>query len=259
MFFIENQIVQKFFWPILDASDFCYKKLLGLKNIPPASLRSKVNGNLSIKSFIKQGKQSTDDLKNALSSINKNLTDFDNILDFGCGCGRTILYLDQIEIKKITATDIDQSAIKWLKKNIPSLNVSTNYTAPPLNCGDNNFDLIFVFSVFTHLSTDLENSWLTELKRVLDFNGILIITIQGEKAYQALSKKEQAVVKEKGRLELYDPYWLHFYGKWYKGTIHEKNNFIKKLEKYFTVVKYLPNSLCNNQDIIILQKTSNDF
>jgi ubiquinone/menaquinone biosynthesis C-methylase UbiE len=52
----------------------------------------------------------------------------------------------------------------------------TSTTFPHLPFEDNSFDLIYAGSVFTHIS-DLEDTWLMELRRITRPRGYLYITI----------------------------------------------------------------------------------
>ena len=249
-----NQEVQNIFWPLIDVADFIYKKIRGVKNIPRASLRFKANGNLRIESFIAQGQRSANDLENVLKSINHRLTDFNYVLDFGCGAGRTLIALTNKGIKHLSATDLDQSAIRWAAKNIPDVDFKINNVLPPLAYADNTFDLIYAFSVFTHLPEPMENPWLLELERVLKPDGILIISTHGERVAQQLSADNQKNLEQTGRLSLEDNIWKHFFGAWYKNTIHQPTYIRHQCSKYFKIINYLPNCLCDYQDLMVLKK-----
>lgn len=252
-----NDKIKKIFWRCVGFVDQINSKLAHSKGIPPAILRFKANGSILKTSFVKQGIQTCDDLKNALQSVGKDLQSFGNILDFGCGGGRTIIHLEKTN-GKIYGTDNDQSAIEWTKKNITKATFDTNTTYPPLKYPQNTFDLIYAFSVFTHLPHDLENQWLLELKRILCHDGILLISIQGPEVYKKLNHNQQQQINQLGRLELVDGDWRYFFGDWYKNTFHQKEYTLKKFGEHFTVLNYLPRGLCHYQDIIILQK-STDF
>src|SRR5262249_14848680 len=50
----------------------------------------------------------------------------------------------------------------------------------PLRYRDASFDLVYAFSVFTHLPESLQLAWMGELRRVLRPGGYLLISLHGE-------------------------------------------------------------------------------
>jgi SAM-dependent methyltransferase len=100
-------------------------------------------------------------------------------LDFGCGVGR-ILRPALIEDPgcELWGCDIDQPSIDWLGAECPELSLRRNGAWPPLDVPSGHFDLIWAFSVFTHL-TDAWSAWMLELHRLLKPGGILVATVFG--------------------------------------------------------------------------------
>ena len=56
------------------------------------------------------------------------------------------------------------------------LKAFVNRDVPPLDVADDTYDLVYAFSVFTHL-TDSWSAWLLELHRVLKPGGLFVVTI----------------------------------------------------------------------------------
>jgi len=109
-------------------------------------------------------------LSNILDNITKNKKI--KILDFGCGPGSTINVL-----KKFGTTygiDIEPRAIKYCRekgiKNV--LLVKQNKKLPFKNA---TFDLIACLDVLEHIKND--SSTLNEFSRILNNNGVVIITV----------------------------------------------------------------------------------
>ncbi len=101
-------------------------------------------------------------------------------LDFGCGVGRILLPAAEDEpLAEFWGCDIDAPSIAWLEQHhSPPLHVLRNGERPPLALPDAHFDLIWAFSVFTHL-TDAWSAWLIELHRLLKDDGVLVVTVFG--------------------------------------------------------------------------------
>jgi SAM-dependent methyltransferase len=106
------------------------------------------------------------------------------VLDFGCGAGRTLRqFLPEAERGEFHGCDIDGPSIAWLAQHLsPPLHVFRNGEAPPLPRGDEAFDLVYAFSVFTHL-TEHWASWLLELHRVLKPGGLVFATFLSEQLW----------------------------------------------------------------------------
>lgn len=102
------------------------------------------------------------------------------VLDFGCGVGRILRHAVSEEPEaEYWGCDIDGPSVEWLQQNLsPPAQFFRTDAWPPLPQAGSSFDLIYAFSVFTHL-VDEWSAWLLELRRVLKDDGILIVTVFG--------------------------------------------------------------------------------
>src|SRR5262245_32192003 len=75
--------------------------------LPPEDLRSRVAGTPSAEHFDTSGRQSVDDLGNALAAIGSDLAGHRTMLDFGCGCGRVLRWLGGLRDVELHGCDID--------------------------------------------------------------------------------------------------------------------------------------------------------
>jgi SAM-dependent methyltransferase len=99
------------------------------------------------------------------------------ILDFGCGWGRIIrFFLKDVEPSRLWGCDPVDAMINICKRDNPWCNFTTINTKPPTPFGDATFELIYGFSVFSHLSEEMHNVVLAELSRILKPGGLLIVT-----------------------------------------------------------------------------------
>ena len=118
------------------------------------------------------------------------------ILDFGCGWGRTIrFFLKDIMSENIYGTDVSESMINICKESFNCCNFSTNNALPTTSTKElqqaNFFDVIYAYSVFTHLSEESHIKWIKELSRILKPGGILITTVQKKDLIPGLIRKKQ--------------------------------------------------------------------
>jgi len=109
-----------------------------------------------------------------------------HVLDFGCGAGRTLRhFLKEAEEGEFYGCDIDRASIAWLAEHLsPPLHVFQSGALPSLPQPDGFFDLVYAFSVFTHLA-DHWADWLLELHRVLRPDGLLFATFLSEPHWHA--------------------------------------------------------------------------
>jgi hypothetical protein len=64
--------------------------------------------------------------------------------------------------------------------------------APPLCYRDQSFDFLYAFSVFTHLSVELAEGWISELARVVSPGGLMWFTVHGESYRDRLAPEQRS-------------------------------------------------------------------
>jgi SAM-dependent methyltransferase len=102
------------------------------------------------------------------------------IMDFGCGWGRIIrFFLKDVDPSRLYGVDPVEEMISLCKMTNKWCTFDQSFAEPPLRFQDNAFDLIYSFSVFSHLSEEMHNKWLLELHRVLKPRGLLVATTRG--------------------------------------------------------------------------------
>lgn len=109
--------------------------------------------------------------------MNKSLSSMDAILDFGCGWGRiTRCFLREVMRENIYGCDCLPSMIQICNQTLPGCEFYENKPMPPLQYKSGMFDIIYAYSVFSHISEHSQKAWLKEFHRVLKPNGLLILT-----------------------------------------------------------------------------------
>lgn len=159
--------------------------------IPPAHLRFLVAGTADIEWFLRGGLLGARTVRVAVAGSAVPLAKGQAILDFGCGCGRVTRHWRGTTAARIFGTDYDQQLVDWCRQNLPFAEFSINQLTPPLSYMDDAFDLIYGFSVFTHLTEDLQVPWMRELTRVLKPGGHLLVSTHGERYAHRLNDDER--------------------------------------------------------------------
>jgi cyclopropane fatty-acyl-phospholipid synthase-like methyltransferase len=222
--------------------------------LPPARLRFRVDETARADAFVSVGRQTAENLKAAIAKTNFRLQPGATVLDFGCGCGRTLLWLAK-EFPEVQwhGTDVDAEAIEWCRHNLKSAVCSVNESYPPLDYPENKFDLIYAVSVFTHLDADYQRAWLADLARILRPGGLLMASFHSRSVWEPL-EAAQAVRKYGFAFRTSDKLKGILPG-WYHTSFRDQASVEKLLAEYLDNVTYLEGQL-GAQDLAIASKSA---
>ena len=169
--------------------------------VPSAGLIFDVIACRWAKVYLDSGRQIVSDMEAALRQNGRSLVDFRSILDFGCGSGRLIRHVwqrsagvansDRATHVSLQGTDYNPELTAWCREHLPFADFKTNELGPPLIYPDDSFDFIYARSIFTHLTEDLQRTWMRELRRVLEPGGVLYFTMHGEQYTGGLTEDER--------------------------------------------------------------------
>jgi len=124
-------------------------------------------------------------IKRALEGQNVRLEGPFSVFDFGCASGRVLRhFLCHEQGLELWGSDINLRHVEWIRRFLaPSIRVFHNTALPFLPLEDNSLQLVYAFSVFTHIDS-LELAWLAELRRVLKCGGLAYLTIHSEHTWE---------------------------------------------------------------------------
>lgn len=169
---------------VAEAADRVALGVRGLRHpddipLPPMRLRARV-GSRSAAEFVRAGRDCADALRAASRGhLRREIEEEDRILDFGCGCGRTLRHFLPVPVE---GCDVDREAIEWMRRAIEPGRFVVNRFDPPLPFPGASFDLVYSVSIFTHLGERSQLAWLGELARILKPGGCALLTVQSEHA-----------------------------------------------------------------------------
>lgn len=211
-------------------------------HLPPAELRYRVSSSLDAENFVAIGKTCANDIQSALQRVGHDVATFKRILDFGCGCGRTLVHLKNLALEaQFDGADIDANAIQWCRQYLNFARFSLSKESPPIDYTADTFDFIYAISVFTHLDENYQFRWLEELRRIAKPGAVLLLTIDssfvGEKDFVFQRSYEEGLFPD-----------------WYQNAFHSKDYVVMNFGKYFDVLDYFPQSMNAHQDVVVLQK-----
>ncbi|MGA0605555.1 class I SAM-dependent methyltransferase [Phenylobacterium sp. VNQ135] len=150
--------------------------------MPPPELRVAVTGDVQPEWFSRTGETQARDFTRMAGEHGMRFEDGIHVLDFGCGSGRIARWLAPEVTRpggRFTGTDLNPKLAAWCAENLPGRYVS-NGLKPPLALPDGEIDLLYAYSVFTHLREPLARAWLAELARVLKPGGLALVTFHDE-------------------------------------------------------------------------------
>jgi SAM-dependent methyltransferase len=167
--------------------------------LPPPEMIGLVGGAMEPKSFFESGARAATWIAELLEANGRSIRDVDDLLDFGCGCGRVIRHWKAKTGARLRGTDYNPYLIDWCRANLPFAEFELNTLESPLSYPDETFDLAYALSVFTHLRESLQRLWIKELTRVLRPGGLLLLTVHGRR-YTDWLTSEEAERFESGQL-----------------------------------------------------------
>lgn len=102
------------------------------------------------------------------------------ILDFGCGWGRIIrFFLKDVLADHLYGIDVDPEMISLCRQHVHYGNYSVCNPVPPTEFSDASMDIIYAYSVFSHLAEPVHIKWIEEFSRILKPGGLLVATTEG--------------------------------------------------------------------------------
>jgi SAM-dependent methyltransferase len=149
--------------------------------LPPARLRAQIGPrHADAEFFLRSGREQAEIVRTLVHEDGSALEDFASLLDWGCGCGRILRNWSQLPHTRVSGCDINPKMVDWCNRNLPFADVVINELSPPLPYPDSTFDIVYAFSVMTHLNEELQRAWSRECFRVLKTGGYFLFSTMGE-------------------------------------------------------------------------------
>jgi SAM-dependent methyltransferase len=221
---------------------------------PPPELMKRVSGSDSHFAFRIVGLNLALDLFTVIRQ-HREITNLRTILDWGCGSGRVSSEIRKLAPSiQLSGCDIDSEAVGWCKKSIPGAVFEVIPPYPPTSFADDSFDLIFGFSVMTHLTRKDQQRWLKEMYRLVRPDGLLIVSVHGEFASGFCAGVLPLLKKSGFSDSTIDPALNGIAPEgYYRGTFQTEAYTRKEWKGNFEVLDYIPGGLARFQDLVVLK------
>jgi len=100
-----------------------------------------------------------------------------SVLDFGCGWGRILrFFVKDVPKGRLFGTDVVPELAALTRSTNPWATITLNGPLPPLDFPDKSLDLVYLYSVFSHLSEEAHAAWMNEFARILRPGGLVVAT-----------------------------------------------------------------------------------
>lgn len=146
---------------------------------PPPALRAKVGNSSGIKEYMEVGLRTAASIENFLGKNGFHLRNLGRVLDFACGCGRTLNFLRHRTGGELVGCDYDPELVSWCQENLTGVSTHLNPALPPTPFPDSSFDLIYAISFFTHIPERSQKLWLREWARIMKPGGVIVVSLHG--------------------------------------------------------------------------------
>lgn len=221
--------------------------------VPPPLLRYKVSESIDIGIFLDVGQRIAATIERTLDEVGAPLNHMNTVLDFGCGCGRTLNWLiSRFPTVRFFGTDIDCMSVQWCREHLHG-SFCTNRDTPPLRFPDAEFDCIYAISVFTHIDEKYQLEWLAELRRILRLGGLLLVSVHGAGATKELRAEEIDTLRAQGILFKRSSKLRGIHPEFYQTTFQTKEYVMQTWSRFFEIVSYRELGL-GYQDLVVLRR-----
>jgi ubiquinone/menaquinone biosynthesis C-methylase UbiE len=164
------------FWLNTEGRRLCPALAVLLPSVPDEGLQSAFVG-LSGDAALQHGFDIYRLFKSLYETHSGPLDGSTRVLDFGCGWGRVIrFFLREVDPENLWGIDVSDDAIAACQQTNRWATFATSPRFAPSLLPDRTFDLVYAYSVFSHLSERCHETWIADFERILKPNGLLLVT-----------------------------------------------------------------------------------
>ncbi len=212
--------------------------------IPPVAMRVATIENDDPDLYLITGVKLATDFAMLAHKYKLSISGTKSILDFGCGVGRVARAWAPLTSAKIHAVDVVRPFIEWCAENIDNVSFFSGEQLPPLPYSENQFDIVYAVSVFTHLDERYQDAWLSELKRITAPGGLLFCSFRSDKWLQKRARKTFNNLLESGCFEngicfVKTDRHREYFEDFYQGAYHTEHYIYDHWGRYFEILELI--------------------
>lgn len=233
--------------------------------MPPPHLLQRIANNPSLEDFTRSFGFLRHIVRSYLSRAGCDFSTFNNILDFGCGVGR-FLYAFEQDLEphqKMWGCEVHEEFARWCRENIDFAEVAHNEIDPPLPFDDQQFDLVYASSVYTHLRLDMQFRWAWEIHRVLRPGGVFFLTVHGTMFFplfhslrQSLQLDEMYSFGDDGLFAylMFPSQETQDQGQVHVASAHTESFFLEQFSAFEVLKRFPQSQMAGGQDLYIIRR-----
>lgn len=147
-----------------------------LPAFPPEELQRNTTG-LSSEAALRQAHAFYENVVDAARIAGLMLDRNTRALDFGFGWGRiSRVFMEHLSLQNIYGLDVDPWFVGITQQLTGSDKFEVCSPFPPTRYEDDSFDLVYLYSVFSHLSEAACQAWMGEFSRIVRPGGLVAFT-----------------------------------------------------------------------------------
>ena len=230
--------------------------------LPPDENIHRVSGPTSNQaSYVNGGKTDFERFKTLiLEQLNGRPLSQLRVLDWGVGCGRLARYFIE-EGASVVGIDIDAGNIAWCKDNLKSGEFFKVELMPPTQLRSDEFDVIISSSVLSHLTEHAMHAWLEELNRVLNPDGVALLSFNGSGNAYLYGSADPRAIETLGNHGFFDEWrtpdldgFVEGAEDYYRFTVMTNDRAEMIFRKNNVYEGFVPGVTSTHQDIGVLRK-----
>ncbi len=180
------------------------------------------------------------------------------LLDWGCGCGRVTTHFESLtDGPSVRGCDIDAEAVDWCNRNLKDGAFLANGLWPPTPYADASLDAVISYSVFTHLSREAQQAWLSEMQRILKPGGLFLASVHGEAAARLHMPDRVAEIREAGIYDQLPDATLEAFVPqgYYRAVFQSKEYTQSEWSEWFDILEFNEYGIGAFQDLVVMRKS----
>lgn len=119
------------------------------------------------------------------------------ILDFGCGWGRILrFFLRDVPHSSLQGCDCWDEILEISRSHNKWCTFSQVGAFPPSAFPDESFDVVYLYSVFSHVSEECHLQWMREFRRILKPGGIVVATTRSIDYLRRMDRNRKSQVSQ---------------------------------------------------------------
>ncbi len=242
--------------PIREEYNMYYADDADGPELPDAERRQRVSGTDSALLFRLEGFSIFKKLDLALRrTMSKPLSEFRDILDWGCRCGRVTRYFYLLPSARVVGTDIDGDDVNWCRAHFKFGEYHAAPLHPPTDFEAERFDLIIGIPGFSQLREKDQQEWLAELSRIARPGAALLMSTMGEATVGRSSWSEDLWSRWQETGFLAGANTADIGGENYYVNAYMTEDYIRRSwSGTFEILDFIPACIGNHQDLVVMRK-----